>query len=680
MAISVPFPLPNKGFALNRQVKINLDAIVTELNKFNSGTATWDAVYVGTQMSNTGAITLYNSTNSYYTKIQSGVATANQTYTLPTAVPAATGFLQADSSGVMSWAFPAHNSTTSIQGGTTAEYYHLTSAEYTGTGTGNFVRTASPTLTTPTINTSMTVVNSVSQTYTFPTNYPQTTTAYALLLSDGSGTLKWDTNEWAIQSDTAGVMITSNTGNGAINQIQNTFATRGYVVMTNSSVPPQFIELKGTASQITVTHNADDDTLSVPNDFAVGSAGVAGSVSVYPTTSSKGTLKLSCSDSAGNTVTEITNASQAAARTYTIPDAGESASFVMNKGARNISGATVFESQVTLDQGIDLVMEGATSGTVTLAVPDVISTYVLTLPANDGDANQVLTTNGSGVCSWEDAGSGTGSGTVNVGTADKFTYYATSADEVSEFSALTYYHAASSPRSIDYRESLAGYSVGLQAYNVDNTDGDSDAMTEMRVGGTSGGDAYSKYTVNGVGPSWFAGVDNSDSDSYKISRDTADLGTGNCLTITTAGQVTQPLQPCFLAKPTANATDVTGDGTDATVDVGTEIFDIGSDFGSNTFTAPVTGKYQLNAMVSLFQLDSDLHTSMSVLLISSNRTYAVYSGNIAKNTTHYETITIAVLADMDANDTVYFRVSVSGSSKVVDIDNSGTFFSGSLIN
>jgi len=40
-----------------------------------------------------------------------------------------------------------HNETTDLQGGTTDEYYHLTSAEYTGTGTGNFVRLDAPTLT-----------------------------------------------------------------------------------------------------------------------------------------------------------------------------------------------------------------------------------------------------------------------------------------------------------------------------------------------------------------------------------------------------------------------------------------------------------------------------------------------------------------------------------------------------
>lgn len=46
-----------------------------------------------------------------------------------------------------------HNILTGLQGGQANEYYHLTSAEYTGTGTGVFVRKDTPLLTgTPTVN------------------------------------------------------------------------------------------------------------------------------------------------------------------------------------------------------------------------------------------------------------------------------------------------------------------------------------------------------------------------------------------------------------------------------------------------------------------------------------------------------------------------------------------------
>jgi hypothetical protein len=43
-----------------------------------------------------------------------------------------------------------HDDLAGLQGGTTAQYYHLTSTEYTGTGSGAFVRDTSPNITTPT--------------------------------------------------------------------------------------------------------------------------------------------------------------------------------------------------------------------------------------------------------------------------------------------------------------------------------------------------------------------------------------------------------------------------------------------------------------------------------------------------------------------------------------------------
>jgi hypothetical protein len=46
-----------------------------------------------------------------------------------------------------------HNDLAGLQGGTSTEYYHSTSAEYTGTGTGVFVRATSPTLVTPDLGT-----------------------------------------------------------------------------------------------------------------------------------------------------------------------------------------------------------------------------------------------------------------------------------------------------------------------------------------------------------------------------------------------------------------------------------------------------------------------------------------------------------------------------------------------
>jgi len=50
-------------------------------------------------------------------------------------------------------------------------------------------------------------------------------------------------------------------------------------------------------------------------------------------------------------------------------------------------------------------MGGATSGVVTVTVAAAAGTWTLTLPPDDGDAGEQLQTNGSGVTTWEAAGS-----------------------------------------------------------------------------------------------------------------------------------------------------------------------------------------------------------------------------------------------------------------------------------
>ena len=61
------------------------------------------------------------------------------------------------------------------------------------------------------------------------------------------------------------------------------------------------------------------------------------------------------------------------------------------------------------------------------------------------------------------------------------------------------------------------------------------------------------------------------------------------ITISSDEEVTMPLQPSFLAQPTSTQDNVgITDGTSVTIALGTERYDVGSNFASNTFTAPVT--------------------------------------------------------------------------------------------
>lgn len=75
------------------------------------------------------------------------------------------------------------------------------------------------------------------------------------------------------------------------------------------------------------------------------------SLTLIAPTTNRGQLEVKASDSAGNTVTTITNASQAADRRYTLPDAGADASFVMTEGAQTINGAKTFGSVILAPNG-----------------------------------------------------------------------------------------------------------------------------------------------------------------------------------------------------------------------------------------------------------------------------------------------------------------------------------------
>ena len=118
-----------------------------------------------------------------------------------------------------------------------------------------------------------------------------------------------------------------------------------------------------------------------------------------------------------------------------------------------------------------------------------------------------------------------------------------------------------------------------------------------------------------------------------------------------SGAVTMPAQPAFLATPASQQNNFSKD-TAVTVVLGTEIFDLNSDFASNVFTAPVTGKYQFNLSVQIFNWDVAA-TYYQARILTSNREYNnLWDAALHASTDHdYITLTISALADMDASDT-----------------------------
>ena len=136
--------------------------------------------------------------------------------------------------------------------------------------------------------------------------------------------------------------------------------------------------------------------------------------------------------------------------------------------------------------------------------------------------------------------------------------------------------------------------------------------------------------------------------------------------------------PAFLVTATA-ATNFSKDGNN-TVAFGTEVFDQNTNFASNTFTAPVTGRYQLNVVVQFNDIQNDA-TYYETKLVASNRTMRIgmFDPRAFDTTQAYHVESGSVLVDMDASDTVTIQYrQQDGTNTTSDID-AMTHFSGFLV-
>lgn len=136
------------------------------------------------------------------------------------------------------------------------------------------------------------------------------------------------------------------------------------------------------------------------------------------------------------------------------------------------------------------------------------------------------------------------------------------------------------------------------------------------------------------------------------------------------GEMTNISQPGFSVENSVAQNNIATAGETIVLDQ--ERFDIGSNFASNTFTSPVTGKYLLNAFLSLANMDN-VPSQYQFKLITSNKTYShqvdprQFSGDVAGEWT----MSFSVLADMDIGDT---------ATLTIDSNSAGTAQADILIN
>ena len=153
--------------------------------------------------------------------------------------------------------------------------------------------------------------------------------------------------------------------------------------------------------------------------------------------------------------------------------------------------------------------------------------------------------------------------------------------------------------------------------------------------------------------------------------------TSGAPTISDIGIFTQPAQPCVLAYPSSNAENATGNGTNYTIALATEVYDQGGNFSSPTFTAPVSGRYFATVRVNLGGLTAAM-TRADLTIVTSNRTYGGQETNpgAIRDPNNSASIMLSAVCDMDASDTLSTAIKISnGSGDSVTVHGTSTVYS-----
>ena len=152
-------------------------------------------------------------------------------------------------------------------------------------------------------------------------------------------------------------------------------------------------------------------------------------------------------------------------------------------------------------------------------------------------------------------------------------------------------------------------------------------------------------------------------------------GVATPMAFSIAGQVTTPLQPNFGVK--ASSQNNMAINSNNTLTFGTEDYDIGTNWDSNVFTAPVTGKYLMCITANLYNIDQNA-SAFGMHLRASNRIFESWWGTAHWDTDGKITCAISHVIDMDASDTVYWYFYQSGGGAQTNL-HADTRWTGMLV-
>ena len=185
-----------------------------------------------------------------------------------------------------------------------------------------------------------------------------------------------------------------------------------------------------------------------------------------------------------------------------------------------------------------------------------------------------------------------------------------------------------------------------------------------------------KIVFDGNAQDYYIGLDDTD-DDFKIGLGST-LGTTTHMAFTEDGEITKPLQPTFMAIPASLQSNISINAY-TTIAFGTERFDVGANFATPNFTAPVTGKYWLGVDLYLANIDSDANY-YNLFINTSNKEYGITWSVLALDQdANYWQMALSTVADMDAGDTAYVRMYQSAGTSQTDINTANSHFAGYLL-
>ena len=145
--------------------------------------------------------------------------------------------------------------------------------------------------------------------------------------------------------------------------------------------------------------------------------------------------------------------------------------------------------------------------------------------------------------------------------------------------------------------------------------------------------------------------------------------------IDTLGHVTMPSQPAFSVTKSGHQSNLSSGLTTITFD--TERFDQNGDFASNTFTAPVTGRYQLSFNLYLDGITQASNYYQANLATSNRKYYFVFDPDFGQNNVFWN-LNGSLLVEMDAGDTATIEMDLGNDVDGTNDINAVSSFHGFL--